>query len=88
MVYFVDLQTTNGADVELYNRSRPILLDVALPIGGSVKHGDNFKTSASFQDSTTHMKGIIQKVAYYKAGWLAVWLAVWLTGWLAGWLAG
>ncbi|KAI0235602.1 hypothetical protein LSAT2_013879 [Lamellibrachia satsuma] len=58
VVYFIDLQATNGADLELHNLSRPVLLDAASPIGGTVKHGDNFKEGATYQGSTTEIKGV------------------------------
>ena len=61
-VYFVDLQATNGADIELHNLSRPILLDDASPTGGDVKHGDNFKETATFQGSTTHIQGMPDQI--------------------------
>jgi len=61
-VYVVDLQTTNGADIELHNLSRPILLDDASPTGGDVKHGDNFKETATFQGSTTHIQGMPDQI--------------------------
>ncbi|KAI0215917.1 hypothetical protein LSAT2_032052 [Lamellibrachia satsuma] len=58
VVYFIDLQATNGADLELHNLSRPVLLDAASPIGGTIKHGDNFKEGATYQGSTTEIKGV------------------------------
>ena len=56
-VYFIDFQATNGADLELHTLSRPVLLDDASPIGGAVKHGDNFKEGATYQGSVTEIKG-------------------------------
>lgn len=57
--YFLELLVTNGAELTRSALSRPVLLDVALPTAGAVKHGDNFKGHITYQNSVTDMKGTV-----------------------------
>ena len=57
VVYYIELQVTNGAGLSRSVFSRPILLDAAAPTAGSVKHGRDFTAEITYQHSTTEMHG-------------------------------
>ena len=61
LVYYVELQATNGAGLIRTILSKPIVLDTADPFGGLVKDGDNFDNDVSFQSQNTEMRGTFNK---------------------------